>query len=119
MISISHGKDHTSESLQLHNILSIGSWETETCDATSTTLSYDGILFYLGGEILRGLQISVCFPTYLFLLASLDVSVFSKLISVVFKIFIYCGDFWHYTNLFLLYCSAHISPISILPASAE
>lgn len=37
MISISHGKDHTSESLELHNTANIGSWETEICIATSTT----------------------------------------------------------------------------------
>lgn len=37
MICISHGKDHTSESLELDNTTNIGSWETEICIATSTT----------------------------------------------------------------------------------
>lgn len=37
MISISHGKDHTSDSLELRNATNIGSWETEICIAASTT----------------------------------------------------------------------------------
>lgn len=42
MINISHGRDLTSESLQIHAVLSIGSQATEIVTAASAAVPCDG-----------------------------------------------------------------------------